>query len=539
MYVAAGRDPYELVEQSAKVVSDRLGTGRLRREKTLPDFVDQFGWCTWDAFYHAVSAAKVLEGLRSFHRGGVTPRFVILDDGWQDYRQMKTGECRLVSVRANRRRFPGGLRPVVRTAKSEFGVRQFLVWHAINGYWGGVDGSRLRGYKVRDAVRSFGRELLRNCPWANQMGWGMLVGLVPGRKAGAFFKDYHRGLAADGVDGVKVDNQAVLECLAVGEGGRVALIQAYRRALERSVVRHFHGRLINCMSCNTESFYMARESALMRTSTDFWPRLPDRHGLHVYTNALVGVWFGQFIQPDWDMFWSRHDWGEYHAAARAVSGGPVYVSDRPGHQNFSVLRKLVLSDGTVPRCTDVGRLTADCIFADVTREPVLLKVFNFNGRAAVLGVFNAQYHAKADERVTVKGAVSPSDVPGLEGERFAVYAHGARELRVLRRKEQWAVELAERGWEIFTIAPVEHGVAVVGLVDKYNSGGTVSAPLWEGVNRALVNVRDGGMLLLWSARAPQSVSVEGQRHRFVYDASAGGLRVRLARPGRQTVRFEF
>jgi len=33
---------------------------------------------------------------------------------------------------------------------------------------------------------------------------------------------------------------------------------------------------------------------------------------------------------DWDMFSSRHVAADIHAAARAVSGGPVYVSDAPG-----------------------------------------------------------------------------------------------------------------------------------------------------------------------------------------------------------------
>ena len=32
-------------------------------------------------------------------------------------------------------------------------------------------------------------------------------------------------------------------------------------------------------------------------------------------------------------------------SARAISGGPVYVSDKPGSHDFDLLRKLVLPDG--------------------------------------------------------------------------------------------------------------------------------------------------------------------------------------------------
>lgn len=31
------------------------------------------------------------------------------------------------------------------------------------------------------------------------------------------------------------------------------------------------------------------------------------------------------MQPDWDMFQSLHPAAEYHASARAISGGPIYV----------------------------------------------------------------------------------------------------------------------------------------------------------------------------------------------------------------------
>lgn len=539
LYVGVGREPYGLLDKSARAVMAKLKTGRLRTEKAVPDFVDWFGWCTWDAFYKEVSEHKVLQGLRSFARAGVPPRFVILDDGWQDYQRTRTGEHRLVSFGTNARRFPRGLAPVVRSAKQRFGVKRFLVWHAVNGYWGGVDARRLAGYDTRDAVRSYGREMLRNCSFANQMGWGMLVGLVPAKKIGRFYEDYHQRLAKDGVDGVKVDNQAALEALGIGQGGRIALIEAYRRALESSVHRHFDGRLINCMACNTETFYMASRSTVCRTSIDFWPRQPETHGWHLYTNAAVGLWFGQFVLPDWDMFWSRHECGEYHAVARAISGGPVYVSDKPGRHDVRVLEKLVLHDGSVPRCTDVARLTPDCLFVNPTREPVPLKFFNFNRTAAVVGVFNAQYHARPKDRVTVNGVVSPADVPGLVGTSFAVYAHRAQRLRVLRRRDHWPVRLPEQSWELFTIVPVANGVAVVGLTNKYNSGGTVTAWQWRDDQVFEVNVRDGGELLIYSERSPSEVQVDGMRCRHRYDTQTRGLWISLAKSGSQTVLVRF
>ena len=57
---------------------------RPRTSKNVPDFVDLFGWCTWDAFYSSVSARGVSDGLASLKEAGAPPPgFLIIDDGWQ------------------------------------------------------------------------------------------------------------------------------------------------------------------------------------------------------------------------------------------------------------------------------------------------------------------------------------------------------------------------------------------------------------------------------------------------------------------------
>lgn len=91
------------------------------------------------------------------------------------------------------------------------------------------------------------------------------------------------------------------------------------------------------------------------------------------------------------MFQSRHPAAGMHAAARAVGGCSVYVSDAPGRHDPEILRKLVLPDGNVLRASLPGRPTADCIFADVARDGrTALKIWNRNASTGVIGVFNVQ-----------------------------------------------------------------------------------------------------------------------------------------------------
>jgi raffinose synthase len=530
LFVASGPDPYDLMERAAPALVSRMGTGRLRREKALPGFADLFGWCTWDAFYQDVAHEKVREGLESFAAGGVSPRVVILDDGWQSVAERPSGERRLTAFSANDK-FPGDLAPTVSMAKEEFGVRAFLVWHALNGYWGGVDDDALSGYGVRSQPRRFSPGILHHVPTYNTKWWGEIVGTVPPEGIYRFFHDYHRHLRRQGVDGVKVDTQATIEGVAHGLGGRVSLMRAYREALEGSVHTHFQGELINCMSCSNDMLFSALSSTVTRTSTDFWPNRPESHGLHVYVNAQVSAWFGEFIHPDWDMFQSGHPMGAYHAAARAVGGCPVYVSDKPGAHDFDLLRKLVLPDGTVLRALDPGRPTRDCLFHDPTRQNVLLKVFNRNEWGWVVGAFNARFDDGGFAPVT--GQVSHRDLPEMHiVDDVAVYAHFARELRVLNRDDVWEITLPQLSAEVFTFVPIMQGVGCIGLANMLNSSGAV-------LDRGLVGpdphyrvvLRGGGRFLAWCLCEPTSVSQWAVSAPYTYDPERHVLEVEVTDHG--------
>ena len=81
--------------------------------KPLPAFVDQFGWCTWDAFYQEVSHEKVREGLESFRRAASRPKLLILDDGWQSVAHVAHRRAATDRLRRQREvpRRPGPDRP--------------------------------------------------------------------------------------------------------------------------------------------------------------------------------------------------------------------------------------------------------------------------------------------------------------------------------------------------------------------------------------------------------------------------------------------
>jgi raffinose synthase len=274
-----------------------------------------------------------------------------------------------------------------------------------------------------------------------------------------------------------------------------------------------------------ETFYGSPRSVLTRTSIDFFPRRPETHAAHLYANAYVGLWFGQFMQPDWDMFQSGHEWGAFHAAGRALSGGPVYVSDKPGEHDAALLRTLVCSDGSVLRADGPGLLTADTLCADPTRERVALKIWNRSGRCGLVGAFHALYAGGRAERVS--GVVRVADVPGLQGERFACYRFQRAELEQLDHSSALAFSLSEREFELFWLTPIEHGLAVLGLADKLN-GPAALRGLEQRTEMCRSALADGGELLAWADRAPRSVEAGGSVLPFRYEPTTRALRVALS-----------
>ncbi len=517
LFVTQGKHPYELAAAGAKAVQQFLKKGKLRKDKPLPDFVDQLGWCTWDAFYKEVTAAKVIDGLASFQRAGVSPKWMILDDGWQTWQPAPSGEDRLVSLKPNQH-FDGDLSNLVQRAKSEFGIKRFLVWHALLGYWGGLGEKEFSEYDVRSVNRWFGPGILEQEPRWNVQPWGAQMGVPSIEKLEPFYKDWHAQLAQQGVDGVKVDAQALLESVSSGQGGRTKAASVARAALESSVNQHFEGRLINCMSCHSEGAYLSTHSTLMRSSDDFFPDRPDSHGLHLLVNAVVGIWFGEFMQPDWDMFHSAHPRGAFHAAARAISGGPIYVSDKVGMHDKDLLRQLVLSDGSVLRADFPGRLTRDCLFVDPIREAKLLKIFNLNRQAGVVGLFNVCENAQ-----TIQGSVAAQDVEGLQpNRRYAAWSFKNDRLWTTESETPTSISLASGDWELVSFVPIEQGFAAFGLVDKLNGTGAILNREWQATVCRLM-LRDGGQFMAWAEKAPSVVDCDGQSLAFTFDSPSGRL----------------
>jgi raffinose synthase len=85
------------------------------------------------------------------------------------------------------------------------------------------------------------------------------------------------------------------------------------------------------------------------------------------------------------------------------------------------------------------------------------------------------------------------------------------------------MQLAEGGWDIVSYAPVDRGVAVLGLADKFNSTGAVTDKKWNRDGSLRVSLRDGGTFVAWTEKIPASVTANGKSVDFQHDAATGRL----------------
>lgn len=573
VFAASGSNPFDVVTFAVKTVEKYQKTFCHLERKKIPDMINWFGWCTWDAFYTDVTEEGLNLGLESFKKGGIAPKFLIIDDGWQSVAMDPTGieskaedtanfADRLVDIKENHkfRKHPKeghvekelgcGLQRIIAEIKEQYGLKYVYVWHAITGYWGGVkpNSPAMESYEANLVypMSSAGVEVNGVC---NVLESIMMngVGLVKPEKAYDFYNDLHSYLASTGVDGVKVDAQTILETLGKGYGGRVNLARKYHEALEASIARNFSDNdIISCMSHNTDGLYSEKKTAIMRASDDFFPRDPASHTIHVASVAYNSTFVGEFMQPDWDMFHSQHPMAEYHGAARAVSGCAIYVSDKPECHDFNLLKKLSLPDGSILRAKLPGRPTGDCLFSDPARDKKsLLKIWNLNSFSGVIGVFNCQgagwcrvtkkplIHEEHVETLT--GSITAKDVDylprvaddGWSGDTIA-YSHRGGEVVYLLKNSSYSIVLNPREYEVFTVVPVKslsNGAkfAPIGLLEMFNSGGAISDLKYELDEPMTISmrVRGCGMFGAYSLAQPKRVLVESREVPFEYRQGSG------------------
>jgi raffinose synthase len=482
---ASGVDPFALAAEAVRAVGGIWG--RPRADKPFPALFERLGWCSWNAWGHRVDAEKLIASARSLTTAGVPVGFFLVDDGWLTLR-----ERMLAGFDADPAGFPGGLAGLADGLRGELGDDVRLgVWHAMQGHWGGVD-----------PEAPLGR--------AHPLFHGVDGQAIPdprGGRARAFYDAWYRELAVAGYSFVKVDNQAagpkfVSGLLPLGEAGAGAQQSQQEAAAGRGL------EVLACMSMSLDCALEYRHVAVARNSDDYIPGDRRITSEHLVQNAYNALWTSAFAWPDWDMFQSHDPDGLAHAIARAMSGGPVYITDEPGREDLAVLRPLADPAGRLYRLDGPGLVTRDLLYRDPSLGGGALKVWGRIRRPGLEAGAVAALRVDKAEAV-VEGALAASDIEGLGGGPVAVWQRLAGRAVRLEPGERLAFTVGEPRVELFTAAAIDEGAAVLGLLDVYLGPAAVEWVARRG-DAIEIQLCAGGRLGLWLEEPPAAIAVDGR-----------------------------
>lgn len=364
--ISNASNPYQAVEAGYQLAWEKqLILTPSRSLKQYPAQLKGLGWCTWNAFYHDATADGIKAKLEEFKEKKVPVKWIIIDDGWS-----QTKDFKLLSPLEDRSKFPKGLKAFIQEIKADYSVEYVGVWHAFTGYWFGIspEGDLMPGIQCSETPS------------------GLLLPGTSEEDAYDFFYHWHHYLKEQGVDFLKVDAQGnTLEFLRHSTDC-CKKVQNIHNALEKSVAENFDSSLINCMGLGSLDMFSRKYSSLVRNSDDFFPDKKNGFTSHILQNAYNGIFNSQLYYCDFDMWWTKHFSAKQSSVLRAISGGPVYISDKVGETDPGYLLPLIDEEGNILRCEDTAKPTADCLFTNPTNN--VLKLYNRIGNNYVLAAFN-------------------------------------------------------------------------------------------------------------------------------------------------------
>lgn len=198
-----------------------------------------------------------------------------------------------------------------------------------------------------------------------------------------------------------------------------------------------------------------------------------------------------------------HAFSAYHAASRALSGGPILITDIPGAHDTALIATMTAHNpaGTLvalrPRPAAVSGPWSRYADGNLCR----IGTYAGEGKEAIgmLGLFSV-CEGEAREVVSV------AEFSGVQGERIVLSSQRTGQVLgpLVRSQGLVSVNLKGRGWDILTAAPVhEEGgmhVAVLGLVGLVSGPAAVARYAVEGLEEGVklrVVLKALGRLGVW------------------------------------------
>lgn len=481
-------DPYQCIREvyHALIADSNVADLRARKDKEYFEAFGYLGWCTWEHYHFDIDERKILDDLDAIERSGIPIRYVLIDDGHLVHEHRK-----LASFLPDSLKFPSGWANIM-ARKRKDGIRWMGLWYALSGYWMGVSRQNCFSEEVKRTLYAY-----QDC-------------LLPGPDSvsiRSFYREYVGTLKRQGFDFLKVDNQSFTLPLYMGSTGSVRHAVECNRSLEAEAHEQRMG-LMNCMAHNVINTDHTRYSNCTRVSIDYKKYDENMAKSHLYQSYTHTLLLGQSVWPDHDMFHSCDTiCGGLMARSKAMSGGPVYLSDSPNDFVAEHILPLIDEDGKVfrpevPAVPMPGSILTNpfrsgkaySVFAPVANDAMTLIHYNLNVEPCHRKITASIKKSDYELRMRFEQGPSKSKLSDT-GQRLLLYDWESRTAQVL---DEEGVECSLDGFtdRMYHLCPIRKGWAVVGIQEKYLSPATVRIVSCT-ENQLVLKVLCPGTLRVW------------------------------------------
>lgn len=480
-------------QPSLPTISNKAAGGTVNDDaKKLQGWYDGLTYCTWNALGRELNEGKIHNALKVLSEHGVTITNVLIDDNWQslDHAGASRFERGWTDFEASEEGFPNKLSGLTAAIRHRHpNIQHIGVWHGVFGYWGGVAPDGILAKKYRTKLVHKERDLCDRDSFT----------VFDGEDASQMYEDFYKFLQESGVDSAKVDTRYLLDCLSASNDRR-DMIRRYNNAWLEASAKYLSMRVVSSMAMIPQLLFSPevlfkratsqhQQKLIMRTSDDFFPEVEPSHLWHVFWNAHNAVLTQHLnIIPDWDMFQTTHDYSGFHAGARCISGGPVWITDYPGKHNLPLIKQLVANtpDGSsmILRPSVVGR-SVQVYTAD--KEGRFCKVAAFQdvsfgerelaAGTAIMGVFNMSTQTHVEFLPLAEFLSFKAE--GIEyALRSFVTGNIVAPLSGASGRSLVKLQLGHRGYDILTLYPLllldgRRKIAVLGLLGQMSGAAAV------------------------------------------------------------------
>lgn len=488
LLVEKGKTVYEAIHKAYTSLIDNREISALqkRTDKNYFEAFDYLGWCSWEHYHFNIDETKMLSDLDGIEASGIPIRYVLIDDG-----HLANKNQQLTSFVPDKKKFPDGWKNIISRKKADK-IKWMGLWYNFCGYWMGISPENDFPENIRQTLYPYNGSML------------------PGKSKEhieAFYNYYIGTLKNYGFDFLKIDNQSFLLPLYMGNTEVVRQAKACNLALEEQTHNQQVG-LMNCMAQNILNIDHTRYSGVARVSIDYKKYDEDMAKSHLfqcYTNTLLQ---GQTVWPDHDMFHSCDTiCGSLMARSKAISGGPVYLSDSPADFIKENILPLIDEKGRIFRPETPAIPTPESVISNPLKDGKAYRVFAPTGNEAVsLICYNLNTSASHH---TVEATISATDY-SLRETMSGKTMHQAERILLYDWEKQTAEELTAdkqitlEGFtdRLFHLCPIHNGWAVVGIQEKFLSPATVEI-ISSTPEQLKLNVLCPGNLRVWVEQGGQ------------------------------------